>query len=187
MATIMLVMIPKRNVPCVKISNSRPTSVTGITTFGRLRGMTTSGSGSASTAPRLGSERPETNSTAMTIRNGSASPIPVLAHDGHQVFVPSSVASDWIAPRARPAAITTPMYVSRPTRAHANAGTTMSVKPMAFRPVDGVARMKSKATTTEEISHVVAARNCGENLANDAARSFSAAARVARPIRVNRK
>ena len=158
-----------------------------MTTFGRFRGSTTSGNGSASTEPRLGNERPETNSTPMTTRNGTASPMPVFAHAGHQVFVPSNVASDWIAPSARPAAITTPMYVSRPTSAHASAGTTMSVKPTAFSPVEGEARMNSSPTTVEEMSQVVAARNCGEKRASDAARSFSAAARVARPSLVKRK
>ena len=63
----------------------------------------------------------------------------------------------------------------------------MRVNPIAFSPVEGEARMKSRPTTVDEMSHVVAARNWGEKRANEAARSFSAAARVANPNRVNRK
>ena len=70
----------------------------------------------------------------------------------------------------------------RPIRAAASAGTIANVYVSGERTSDGDPRIIIDATAMLEITQVPAARICGEYPVKDIARSFSAEARVARPI-----
>ncbi len=98
----------------------------GTITAGRIFGRYTSGSGSDSTAPRLGNESPTTKSAMTMTTNGTASPSPVTAQSGHHDLVVWNTTIDWTTPKPSAAATVIAIDESRPTSAAASAGTMAS-------------------------------------------------------------
>ena len=132
-----------------------------------------------------GIDRPETNSVTTMTTNGTASVSPSFAHSGHQSFVlDRKRSSDWSTPSASAPMSATHSELNRAISATANAGTTSSVRlPGARTPTAGPAMMRTKLTNVVASTHVMVPSAGGERRANAAARSFSAAAWMARPVR----
>ena len=119
--------------------------------------------------------------------NGTASLRPVWAQSGHQSCVDQYAMTDCRAPRHIAAVTVTAIDVSRPTNAHARAGTIISVCRVCDRGRIGRVRITSSVAVTDAITHVLPASTSGDHPPSEALRSLSAAARVARPGRANRK
>ena len=155
---------------------------------GRFLGRFTGGSPELLSSPRVGIDLPRMKSVPTITRNGTASRRPCLAHSGHHDLVDErNCSSDWATPRARAPASAAVIDRSRAISAAASAGTTSSVRFCGVStPTPGPAKRRSPAVRTVESTHVTMPSRCGESRANDAARSFSAAAWIARPVRDRR-
>ena len=80
-------------------------------------------------SPRIGIERPSTNSVTTITRNGTASVSPCLPHSGHHDLVlDRNCSSDWTTPRARAPISATHTELSLAIKAAARAGTTSRVR-----------------------------------------------------------
>ena len=91
-------------------------------------------------SPRIGIDRPETNSVITMTTNGTASVSPCFAHSGHQSFVlDRNSSSDWSdAERRARRSSAIHSELSRAISATASAGTTSSVRfPGVRTPIGG--------------------------------------------------
>ena len=120
--------------------------------------------------------------------NGRASLRPCLPQLGHHDLVcDSHCSSDCSTPSASAPASAIHSELSLAMSAAASAGTTSKVRLLGeMTPVAGPAMIITKATNTVARTQVVMPSVCGDRRANDAARSFSAAAWMARPVRDRR-
>ena len=139
-------------------------------------------------SPRIGIERPSTNSVMTITTNGTASSNPCLPHSGHHDLVlDRNCSSDCTTPRARAPISAIHTELSRAIKAAARAGTTRRVRLAGVStPIAWPAMIMMNVTNTVARTHVTIPRLCGDRRANDAARSFSAAAWMARPVRERR-
>ena len=146
---------------------------------GRMRPDVASGGRPSLTVPRAGRPRPAITITTITTMNGAAVSTPGC----DQMFS----SSDSIMPIATAAAVTMPNEVKRPTSAAAIAGSTISGSCCSSMPVSGAISTPASAASADPSAQLIAAIPVGEKPSSDAPRSFSEAACVPRPSRVNRK
>ena len=140
-------------------------------------------------SPRVGSDAPRRNiaatmsaKTSSSLTPGHAAPSLVGNHD----FVDSSSISDSSIPMPRPHAQAIANDVSRAKRAAASAGTTRNGSVVVSSAATEPAKMPSVPSRRLASSVFASDSSFGDRPARRAATSFSDAARVASPKRVQR-
>ena len=125
------------------------------------------------------------NRVTTITRNGTASLRPCLPQPGHQVLaLDMNCSSACSAPSASAPSSAIHNELSRAMSAAARAGTTSRVRFAGVStPTAGPAMIMVKDTSTVASTQVTMPRVWGDSRANAAARSFSAAAWMARPVR----
>ncbi len=176
-------------------SNGSTTSATahrtvdGIARANGCFGRGTSGRRCSTSSPRVGSDAPRRNiaatmstKTSSSLTPGHAAPWLVGNHD----FVDSSSISDSSIPMPRPQAHAIAKEVSLAKRAAASAGTTRNGSVVVSSAATEPAKMPSVPSRRLAITVFASESSFGDRPARRAATSFSDAARVASPKRVQR-